>query len=63
VTTDPWGNTIQYTNVTPQVNAATLDGNVAFTLTSWGPDGLSGTPDDISINVYVGQIRQQISNY
>ncbi len=49
--------------ITSIPSGPTPDANVAFTLTSAGPDGQFGTSDDISINIYVGQIRQQASKY
>jgi len=78
VLNDPWNNPIQYSvnnattgapalgnppTITSNPPTPTQDANVAFTLTSAGPDGQLGTSDDIIFNVYAGQLRQQASKY
>ena len=63
VRTDPWNALIQYTLTTSPISSATAAATVAFILTSAGPDGAFGTPDDISATVYVGELRTQFSKF
>ena len=56
VTTDPWGNSISYTVVTNPVTASTPPANVAYTVSSRGPDGITSA-DDIVVNVFVGELQ------
>ena len=63
---DPWGNKIQYAINTTDIpggviSPATSLGFVAFTLTSWGPDGTAGNSDDLSVIVYVSEFQTQVN--
>ena len=61
VKNDPWGNSIQYIVGTSPIAPATASSNNAFTLQSFGPNGVdnacaAGT-DDLCINVSVGEFQ------
>lgn len=60
---DPWGNPIQYVVTTPTIIPTAPSAAVAFTLTSWGPDGVAGNIDDIGTTIYVGELQTQFSKY
>lgn len=59
VTNDPWGNPIRFTQVTSPINSpGTAPSAIAFTLTSDGPDGPTGTAaDNIALDVLVGEFQ------
>src|SRR5450830_1060536 len=75
---DPWGANITYQryDINNPLNPALLVNNttqmkvissttpsfIAFTLTSNGPDGVSGTSDDITSTIYVSQLMSVINN-
>lgn len=69
---DPWGNTIKYkqfisnplsaSNSLPNITKMTDPNNIAFTLSSNGPDGAPSTADDIIKTVYVTQLMNAYSN-
>ena len=62
-TTDPWGNGIIYTRVTAIPIAATTPDGPAYTITSYGPDGVSGGADDIIRNISISDLQATFSTY
>lgn len=54
--TDPWDKPIIYSTTVSQIQALTTPG-VAYKLTSYGPDGISGTADDIVVTVSVSELQ------
>ena len=65
VTNDPWGKPIQYTVTTSFISPSppTSSGLVAYTLRSYGPDGVANNVDDIYTTIYVGELLAQLSKY
>jgi prepilin-type N-terminal cleavage/methylation domain-containing protein len=59
---DPWGNPIQYVRGTASVSSTTSSSGVAYTLTSYGPDGAAGGGDDVVVTVYVNQLQPAFSS-
>ena len=58
---DPWGNPIQYA-ISPggsPISSTSSSGN-AFTLTSYGPDGVSGGGDDIVVTISITEAQALI---
>jgi prepilin-type N-terminal cleavage/methylation domain-containing protein len=62
-TSDPWGNPIKYAVTTATITPTTAANLVAFTLTSYGPDGAAGTSDDIAMIVYVSEFQALASKF
>ena len=57
--TDPWGTIIVYAgndSINP-VTSGTPGGNLAITLTSYGPDKVLGGGDDIVQTIYVADLK------
>ena len=54
---DPWGNPIQYYPTTTSIVVCTNTSNPAYKLTSYGPDGILGNADDISVTIFVNQLQ------
>jgi prepilin-type N-terminal cleavage/methylation domain-containing protein len=61
-TVDPWGSSYLYARVTNNINSSTGN-NIAFTITSYGPDNISGTGDDIVETVMVSDMQSLFSTY
>jgi hypothetical protein len=61
-TTDPWGMTYIYNRVTTTITSSTSN-NIAFTITSYGPNGISGGGDDIVETVMVSDMQALFSTY
>jgi prepilin-type N-terminal cleavage/methylation domain-containing protein len=59
--TDPWGNPITYTVVTPTIAASTTSTLAGYTLSSNGPDGTASTSDDFSTTVSVAELQNTFS--
>lgn len=57
---DPWGNAINYTPWIIVVSASP-SANLAYTLSSNGPDGVVGGGDDISVNVSIADLQNTFS--
>ena len=51
--TDPWGREYQYTNIP--------NGYIAARIWSVGPDGSSGSPDDLGIDIRFDEVFSQVS--
>jgi type II secretory pathway pseudopilin PulG len=62
VTTDPWGMAYIYNRVTATISSSTGN-NTAFTITSYGPDSVSGGGDDIVETVMVSDMQSLFSTY
>lgn len=54
---DPWGFLYIYTRTTPSINSLTSGSLTAFTVTSYGPDGVAGGNDDMPSIVTVNQLQ------
>ena len=68
VINDPWGTLIVYTRSVASISATTVPSTypytaTVFTLQSNGPDGVSGTSDDITSSVTVSQFTTPFQNY
>lgn len=63
LTKDPWGNDYRYTVTTPIVSPASLPGDVAFTMTSAGVDGVFGTVDDLKQQILVSELQALFSRF
>jgi len=65
-TWDPWGRPIRYAINTTSLTSNGIDSVVpagsltAYTLTSFGPDRISGTSDDVSMTVSVKTLRDNL---
>jgi prepilin-type N-terminal cleavage/methylation domain-containing protein len=65
---DPWGNPISYSLTTAAITSSTLEVDlssnpvIAFTLNSFGPDGVNGNADDIDRVVYISQLKASLGN-
>jgi prepilin-type N-terminal cleavage/methylation domain-containing protein len=61
-TTDPWGSTYEYTRVATDITSATANGT-AFTISSSGPNNITGDADDIVETVMVSDMQSIFSTY
>jgi hypothetical protein len=59
---DPWGATYQYVLTSASISSSTANG-VALTITSYGPNGISGGGDDIVETVMVSDMQALFSTY
>jgi prepilin-type N-terminal cleavage/methylation domain-containing protein len=59
---DPWGEAYVYNRVTADIDSTTGN-NVAFTITSYGPNSASGGGDDIVETVMVSDMQALFSTY
>ena len=59
--TDPWGNPFKYQQLTNAISSSSSSSGGAYSLTSYGPDGVPGGNDDILKIVYVGQVMTDIN--
>ena len=60
VTFDPWGKAIMYAVITNPIPSGPSSAN-AFSLTSYGPDGVLGGGDDIVVTISISEAQALIS--